>query len=88
MARHLPAALGPPIRTTTCLYTLTPDRDFVVDVLPNAPGVAVVLGAAHGYKFASVLGRILTELLVDGRTPSAPEISAFRINRAVLAERA
>jgi sarcosine oxidase len=88
MARHLPAALGPPIRTTTCLYTLTPDRDFVVDLLPNAPGVAVVLGAAHGYKFASVLGRILTELLVDGRTPSAPEISAFGINRAVLAERA
>ena len=88
MARHLPAVLGPPILTTTCLYTLTPDRDFVVDVLPNAPGVAVVLGAAHGYKFASVLGRILTELLVDGRTPSAPEISAFRINRAVLAERA
>ena len=59
MTRHLPGALGPPIRTTTCLYTLTPDRDFVVDVLPDAPGVAVVLGAAHGYKFASVLGRIV-----------------------------
>ena len=49
-------------------YTLTPDRDFVVDLLPDAPGVAVVLGAAHGYKFASVLGRIVTELLVDGDT--------------------
>jgi sarcosine oxidase len=87
MARHLPQALGPPIRTTTCLYTLTPDRDFVVDVLPDAPGVAVVLGAAHGYKFASVLGRIVAELLLDGSTPSAPEIGAFRIDRAVLAER-
>jgi sarcosine oxidase len=87
MTRHLPAALGPPIRTTTCLYTLTPDRDFVVDVLPDAPGVAVVLGAAHGYKFASVLGRIVAELLVDRGTPSAPEIGAFRIDRAVLAER-
>ena len=75
MARHLPGALGPPIRTKTCLYTLTPDRDFVVDRLPDAPGVAVVLGAAHGYKFASVLGRIVAELLVDGGTPSAPEIA-------------
>ena len=35
---HLPGALGPPIYTKTCLYTLTPDRDFVVDRLPDAPG--------------------------------------------------
>jgi sarcosine oxidase len=83
-ARHLPGALGPPIRTTTCLYTLTPDRDFVVDRLPDAPGVAVVLGAAHGYKFASVLGRILSELLVDSRTASEPEIGAFRVDRDAL----
>ena len=87
LARHLPDALGPPILTRTCLYTLTPDRDFVVDRLADAPGVAVVLGAAHGFKFASVLGRIVAELLVDGGTPSAPEIGAFRIDRAVLAER-
>ncbi len=31
------AALGPPIYTKTCLYTLTPDRDFVVDRLPDQP---------------------------------------------------
>ena len=36
MADHLPGALGPPIYTKTCLYTLTPDRDFVVDRLPEA----------------------------------------------------
>ena len=35
MADHLPGALGPPIYTKTCLYTLTPDRDFVVDRLPG-----------------------------------------------------
>ena len=38
LADHLPGALGPPIYTRTCLYTLTPDRDFVVDRLPEAPG--------------------------------------------------
>ena len=38
LASHLPGALGPPIYTKTCLYTLTPDRDFVVDRLPEAPG--------------------------------------------------
>ena len=84
MAAHLPGALGPPILTRTCLYTLTPDRDFVVDRLPDTPGVAVVLGAAHGFKYASVLGRILTELVLDGSTPSAGEIDAFRVDRAAL----
>ncbi len=67
LADHLPEALGPPIYTRTCLYTLTPDRDFVVDRLPEAPGISVALGAAHGFKFASVIGRILAELSVDGR---------------------
>jgi len=83
---RLPGALGPPIYTKTCLYTLTPERDFVVDRLPEHPGVAVVLGAGHGFKFASVLGRIAAELSADGSTPSAAEIEAFRIDRPILQE--
>jgi sarcosine oxidase len=86
LGRHLPGALGPPILTRTCLYTLTPDRDFVLDRLPEAPNVLVALGAAHGFKYASVLGRILAELVADGRTPSQPEIGRFRIDRPILLE--
>ena len=87
MAAHLPGAVGPPIYTKTCLYTLTPDRDFVVDRLPEHSGVLVALGAAHAYKFASVLGRILAELAADGTTPSAGEIERFAIDRPILLER-
>jgi sarcosine oxidase len=83
---HLPGALGLPIYTKTCLYTLTPDRDFVVDRLPGQPGVVVALGAGHGFKFASVLGRILAEMSTDGVTPSAPELEGFRIDRPILRE--
>jgi sarcosine oxidase len=86
LERHLPEHLGPEIYTKTCLYTLTPDRDFVVDRLPDVPGVHVVLGAAHGFKFASALGRILSELVVDGATPSAAEIGRFAIDRPILLE--
>jgi sarcosine oxidase len=86
LAAHLPGAVGPPIYTKTCLYTLTPDRDLVVDRLPEAPGVVVVLGAAHGFKFASVLGRIAAELSVAGSTPSAPDLERFGIDRPVLLE--
>ncbi len=87
MAVNLPGALGPPIYTKTCLYTLTPDRDFVVDRLPDQPGVAVALGAAHGFKYASAIGRILAELSLDGATPSAGELDRFRIDRPILLER-
>jgi sarcosine oxidase len=62
LARHLPAALGGRTATKTCLYTLTPDRDFVVDRVPDHPGIVVALGAAHGYKFAALFGKILAGL--------------------------
>ena len=86
LAGHLPGQLGPEILTKTCLYTMTPDRDFVVDRLPDHPGVLVALGAAHAYKFASVLGRILSELAIDGSTPSAGELGHFAIDRPILLE--
>jgi sarcosine oxidase len=86
LADRLPGVLGPEIRTKTCLYTLTPDRDFVIDRLPDAPGVVVALGAAHGFKFASVLGRIVVELAVDGASPSDGDLDAFRIDRPILLE--
>jgi len=86
LERYLPGAVGPDIVTKTCIYTLTPDRDFVVDRLPDRPGVVLALGAGHGFKFASVLGRILVELALDGATPSEGEIGAFRVDRPLLLE--
>ncbi|OGO57094.1 MAG: hypothetical protein A2V85_17945 [Chloroflexi bacterium RBG_16_72_14] len=86
LCEHLPGMAVEPFLTKTCLYTLTPDRDFVVDAVPGHPGVHVVLGSAHAYKFASVLGRIMAEIVVDGGTPSALELEAFRIDRPILRE--
>ena len=82
LERYLPGALGPVLYTRTCLYTLTPDRDFVLDTLPDRPDVSVGIGAGHGYKFASVVGRILAELAMDGR--SAHDLEPFSLDRAIL----
>jgi sarcosine oxidase len=82
LGKYIPKALGPIIYTKTCLYTLTPDRDFVLDKLPDYPNVAVGIGGGHGYKFASLIGRILSELTIDGRTQR--NIEPFRIDRAIL----
>jgi len=75
---------GSPIRSKRCLYTLTPDRDFVVDRLPGHPSVTVGLGAGHGFKFAALFGRLLTEMAVDGS--SSYDLSAFGLDRTALTD--
>jgi sarcosine oxidase len=80
--RYLPTAYGPPIRIKTCLYTMPPDRDFVLDTLPEQPNVAVAVGAGHAFKFASLLGRILADLALTGDT--AHDIEPFRLDRPIL----
>jgi sarcosine oxidase len=84
LGEHLPGALGPDIRTKTCLYTLTPDEDFVLGPVPGHPAILVAVGCGHGFKFASVIGRILAELAIEGSTPSAAEIAAFSADRPAL----
>ena len=79
---YLPSALGPLVSTKTCLYTMPPDRDFVIDSLPGNPNVFVTLGAAHGFKFASLFGKIASELAIDGST--AHDISPFKADRSLL----
>ncbi len=84
LRQYIPGALGPVLRTKTCLYTFTPDRDFVIDSLPNHPNVLLALGAAHAFKFASLFGKILSELAIHGETPC--DISSFAVDRPILLE--
>jgi sarcosine oxidase len=69
---------------TTCLYTLTPDRDFALGPVPGHDRVIVGLGAAHGFKFAPWFGRVLADLATIGTTTS--DIQAFRLERAALTD--
>jgi sarcosine oxidase len=85
LKRYLPSALGPRIYTKSCLYTLTPDRDFVIDTMPEHPNISIAIGAGHGFKFASLIGRILSELAIQGRTDY--DIRPFRIDRPILKEK-
>jgi sarcosine oxidase len=82
LERYIPTFLGPVIYTRTCLYSLTPDRDFVIDAVPGHPNALVAIGGGHGFKFASIVGKILSELAIDGR--SDHDLEAFRIDRAIL----
>ncbi len=84
MQKHLPDACGPLLYSKTCLYTLPPDRDFVIDSVPHHKNVYVALGAGHAFKFASLIGKILGELAVENKTNS--DISNFKFDRPAISQ--
>jgi len=57
------------VDSRVCLYTNSPDSNFVVGRLPGAAAVFVACGfSGHGFKFAPVIGEILADLASTGRT--------------------
>ncbi|MBB6454082.1 monomeric sarcosine oxidase [Salirhabdus euzebyi] len=64
----------------TCIYTNTPDGDFIIDQLPNHPHVAIACGfSGHGFKFGSVVGEILSQLIENKTMPY--DLEPFSIKR-------
>jgi sarcosine oxidase len=77
---HLAAADGPRTHASVCLYTLTPDRHFVIDAHPEFGNVAIAAGfSGHGFKFAPVVGELLADLVEAGKTDDVGQL--FRIGR-------
>lgn len=66
---HLPEAAGTPFEPTTCLYTTTPDQDFVIDFAPGFDNVVICSACSgHGFKFGAGIGRALADLVEHGAT--------------------
>ena len=79
---YLPGVVGASTKAQVCMYTLTPDKHFVIDIHPRFPQVAVACGfSGHGFKFASVVGEILADLAESGTT--AHPIRMFSATRNV-----
>lgn len=71
----IPDAYGEVLHAKTCLYTSTPDDHFVIDKLPSHPHVVIgSICAGHGFKFASIMGRILADLAERGSTEHPIEL--------------
>ena len=80
LSHLMPGARFRFLEGSTCMYTMTPDEDFLIGPHPRKPSVLVGAGfSGHGFKFATLVGRILAELAVDGQT-SYP-VSRFRLDR-------
>jgi sarcosine oxidase len=80
LARYLPDAAGEPLSLKGCVYTVTPDEDFVIDAVPGAPqAVFASACSGHGFKFASAIGEILADLSTSGQ--SAFDLAPFSLSR-------
>ena len=78
--RYFPDADGSTLDMTTCLFTNSPDEHFILDLHPRCPQVAMAAGfSGHGFKFCSVVGEIMADLVLDGRTRFGIEM--FRLGR-------
>jgi monomeric sarcosine oxidase len=79
-ARHMPGATGQHLSSRACLYTMTPDQHFIVDVHPAHRNLVISAACSgHAFKFSPVLGSILVDLATEGVT--AHDISLFHASR-------
>ncbi len=63
----MPGAAGPLRSSKACMYTNSPDRNFIVGMHPASPSVIIGTGfSGHGYKFAPAIGEVLAQLALDG----------------------
>jgi sarcosine oxidase len=81
--RHFfPDADGPTMAMKTCLFTNTPDKHFILDVLPGMPQIAIAAGfSGHGFKFSSVVGELMADLIMSGT--SRFDLGMFSIRRFI-----
>ncbi len=70
LKKYMPDAAGNTLTLKSCLYTNSEDEDFIIDHLPGYDGkVTIATGfSGHGFKFASVIGEILADLAIEGKT--------------------
>jgi len=77
---HLPGVSGRCLKAVTCLYTATPDRQFIIDRMPDAERVIVVSACSgHGFKHSAAIGEMLAGMVLEGRR--ADDLAPFRLRR-------
>jgi sarcosine oxidase len=77
----LPHLASAPVRESlVCLFTNTPDHDFLIDRHPHHPQVLISSPCSgHGFKFASAIGEAHADLILDGHCRF--DLTPFRLSR-------
>lgn len=82
--RYLTGVTNQIERRAVCMYTMTPDTDFIVDRHPEHAAVVFGTGfSGHGFKFATAMGEHLAELALDQTVTPYPHIGLARLQATV-----
>jgi sarcosine oxidase len=79
LEKVMPGAGGQLLASRVCLYTNTPDRHFIVDWLEGQRVLMLSPCSGHGFKFATAIGEVASQLALDGR--SELNLSPFSLSR-------
>jgi sarcosine oxidase len=79
LERTMPGVEAQPLGGSSCFYTMTPDKDFIIGFHPHHRRVVVGTGfSGHGFKFAPAVGRILADLATGGAAVAHEIFSPLR----------
>lgn len=68
------------VQAAACLYTVTPDRGFIIDRHPAHDRVLVVAACSgHGFKHSAGIGAAVAEVMTTGR--STVDLTPFSLSR-------
>jgi sarcosine oxidase len=68
------------VKAVSCLYTTTPDGDFVIDWHPESTDVLIASPCSgHGFKHSAAIGEVAAEMVTSGT--SLIDVSAFSVHR-------
>lgn len=78
-----PHANGGIIKSSTCMFTNTPDSHFIIDTHPAFDGTVTFISACsgHGYKFSSAIGKALADMAQGIPRPDLKWLSCERLEK-------
>jgi glycine/D-amino acid oxidase-like deaminating enzyme len=66
-------AAAPVVESRICQYENTASSDYILDRHPNRENIWIAGGGSgHGFKHGPAIGRLVKEMIVDGRAPEEP----------------
>ncbi|OXM86208.1 N-methyl-L-tryptophan oxidase [Paenibacillus rigui] len=76
----MPRAAGRVLRGAVCKYEMTPDEHFIIDRHPDNERIVLAGGfSGHGFKFASAIGEMISDLVTKGSTGF--DVTPFALSR-------
>ena len=80
VAPYFPDLSDKCVKAVSCLYTVTPDFHFVIDIHPKHPSIILASPCSgHGFKHSAAIGEVVAQLAIEGK--STIDISRFGIKR-------